>query len=139
MEELSAGPFNGAGRRQGVIALLLRIPDDLFLRMFLLYVAWSQSRLGALAWPSILDEYYCVCSGGLAYALRLFISATHPGLLLKIFGYGAVLYISIPNYGLLDESTLPEKELSRHVLIKAVPFFACILASVAPAIAGSAN
>lgn len=34
----------------------------------------------------------------------------HPGLVLKIFGYGGGGYISIPNYGLLDHGAIPESE-----------------------------
>lgn len=67
---------------------------------------------------------------GLAYALRLFILAAQPGLLPKIFGYGAGTYISIPNYGLFDESTIPESGMPRHVFIKGVPMIVYIAASV---------
>lgn len=56
--------------------------------------------------------------------------ATNPGLFLKIFGYGGGAYISIPNYGLLNESTIPESGLPRHVTIKAVPFVVFIVASI---------
>ena len=59
---------------------------------------------------------------GLAYGLRLFILAMHPGLLLKIFGYGAGAYVSIPNYGLLDEGSIPNEQLPTHIFIKGVPW-----------------
>ena len=55
----------------------------------------------------------------------------HPGLLPKLFGYGTGAYISIPNYGLIDEETIPESEMLRHVLIKNVPFIIYIVAEVA--------
>ncbi len=66
----------------------------------------------------------------MAYALRLFILAEHPGLALKIFGYAAGAYISFPNFGLLDESTIPDYEMPRHVFIKGVPMLLYIIASV---------
>ncbi len=66
----------------------------------------------------------------LAFGLRLFILATNPGVLLKIFGYGAGMYISIPNYGLVAESTILESQLPRHVFIKGVPWVLFMVASV---------
>jgi hypothetical protein len=54
----------------------------------------------------------------------------HPGLLLIIFAFGVATYISIPNYGLLSESTIPDEGLPRHVFIRSVPFFAFVAASV---------
>ena len=67
---------------------------------------------------------------GLAYGLRSLIVTMHPGWLLKILAFGVATYISIPNYGLLSESTIPNEGLPRHVFIKSVPFFAFIAASV---------
>ena len=73
----------------------------------------------------------CVAWGiGVAYALHLFILAMLLGLLLKIFGYGPGAYVSVPNYGLLDESTIPDYKMLRHVFIKGVPMLLYIVASV---------
>lgn len=90
--------------------------------------AISRSLLYSAGWP--LCVIVCLIWGvGLAYGLRQFILATNPGLLLKIFGYGTGMYISIPNYGLVDESTMPESQLPRHVFIKGVPWFLFMAAS----------
>jgi hypothetical protein len=67
---------------------------------------------------------------GAAYALHLFILHTHPGLLLKIFGYGAGAYVSVPNYGLLDESSIPDYKMPRHVFIKGAPQLTYSVASI---------
>jgi len=94
-------------------------------------LGWGVSRgiLYPSGWP--LCAVVCLIWGvGLAWGLRLFIIATSPALLLKIFGYGAGMYISIPNYGLFAESTIPESELPRHVFIKGVPWVVFIIASV---------
>ena len=65
-----------------------------------------------------------------AYCLRVLINLLHPGVILKIFGFGTGAYVSIPNYGLLDESTIPESALSKHLFIKGVPMLIFIVCSV---------
>jgi hypothetical protein len=102
-------------------------------------IGWAMSR--SLLYTSGWAVCVIVCFAwaiGLAYGLRLFILSTQPGLLLKIFGYAAVAYISIPNYGLLDENTMPESGMARHVFIKGVPMILYIIASVAFAFTVSA-
>jgi hypothetical protein len=94
-------------------------------------IGWAISR--GLLYSTNVAVCFVVCviwGLGTAYALRVFMLATNPGLLLKIFGYGGGAYVSIPNYGLLNESTIPETEMPRHVLIKGVPFLVFIVASV---------
>jgi hypothetical protein len=94
-------------------------------------IGWMLSRrvLYASSWTvSIILCFGWAC--GVAYGLRLFILAMHPGLILKVFGYGAGMYISIPNYGLVDEATIPESGRSRHEFIKGVPMVLFIVASV---------
>jgi hypothetical protein len=95
-------------------------------------IGWAISRALLYSTSWAVCVIVCLVWGvGAAYMLRLFILSMHPGLLLKIFGYGAGAYISIPNYGLLDESTIPDTEIARHVLIKGVPFIVFIVASIA--------
>ena len=95
-------------------------------------IGWTISRGVLYSSSSAVCIVIClVWSIGVAYALRLSILATQPGLLLKVFGYGAGAYISVPNYGLLDESSIPESGMPRHVLIKGLPFVAFIVASIA--------
>ncbi len=94
-------------------------------------IGWALSR--SLLYTSNWGVCIVLClawATGVAYALRLFILAMQPGLLLKIFGYGAGAYISIPNFGLLDESTIPPSGMPRHVFIKGVPMFLFIVASI---------
>lgn len=94
-------------------------------------LGWAISRnlLYSSGW--FVCVVVCVAWGvGLAYGVRLFIIVTNPGLLLKIFGYGAGIYISIPNYGLIADSTVAESEMPRHVVVKGLPWVLFIFASV---------
>ena len=72
----------------------------------------------------------CAWAIGTAYCLRFLLLETHPGLLLKIFGYGAWAYVSIPNYGLIQDSTVAPKEMPRHLFLKVVPLFAFVAISI---------
>lgn len=94
-------------------------------------IGWAISRSVLYSSGWVVCAIVCLIWGvGVAYGLRLFMLAMHPGTLLKIFGYGAGAYISIPNYGLIAEATMPEHQLPRHVFIKAVPSVLFIVASV---------
>ncbi len=95
-------------------------------------IGWGLSR-GLLYSASIaVCVIACLIWGlGTAYLFRVLVIATNPGLLLKIYGYGAAAYTSIPNYGLLDENSIPDAVIRQHVIMKAVPFFVFIIASIA--------
>ena len=91
--------------------------------------AISRSLLYTSSWAVCV--ILCAAWGiGLAYGLRLFILAMQPGLLLKLFGYPAVAYISVPNYGLVDERMIPESGMPRHIFFRSVPMTLYIVASV---------
>lgn len=103
-------------------------------------IGWSLSRHFLYTSGWVVSIILCLgWAIGVAYGLRLFILATEPGLFLKIFGYGAGMYISVPNYGLFDESTIPQQGRLRHDFINSVPLLLFILASVVFAFTVSAK
>ena len=81
-----------------------------------------------LRWLFVLHLHFQGCF--LLYALGTFTGFTaqvgnfeFPSRsLMKIVGFGAGGYASIPNYGLIAESTIPPERLPRHKLIQGVPF-----------------
>jgi len=76
----------------------------------------------------------CVCcivwGAANAQGIHSLIHTWHPGLLLKIFGYGAGVYVSVPNYGLFNEGTLPDSLRGRHLLIQVLPDVTYLVGSI---------
>jgi hypothetical protein len=62
--------------------------------------------------------------------LRLLINAYHPGLLARIFSFGATAYTAIPNYGLFQDSTIPNSAQVRHFILSQIPLLSFIAASI---------
>lgn len=92
---------------------------------------WVLSRLLLYSVPTLLAVILCLFWGiGIAYGYRLLITNLHPGILLAIFGFMAGGYISIPNYGLIAESTIPEGGKTRHDIVSNLPFLMYLAASV---------
>ena len=66
-----------------------------------------------------------------AGAIRGLIIWQDPGSILRwIMGYALGAYVSIPNYGLLSESSIPPEAMSRHLMLKTVPFVSYIAISI---------
>lgn len=97
------------GRRAGSIvseAILYRVPTAISV---LLCVGWA-------------------CA--VAYFTRRFIEWRHVGLFWKVIIYWAGGYISIPNYGLFREASIPYEIEVKHRAISTLPWVTYILASV---------
>ena len=96
-------------------------------------IGWTLSGLMYVSGWSGWAVCVILCLGwgiGVAYALHRFIFAVQPFFLLKIFGYAAGAYLSIPNYGLFSEAVIPASVMPRHVFIKAVPVAVYIASSI---------
>jgi len=101
-------------------------------------IGWALSRNLLYSSGFVVCIIICLLwSVGLAYGLRHFILSAQPGWLLKIFGYGAGAYVSVPNYGLVDTSTIPPRERARHDFLTGVPPLIFAVASVVFAFAVS--
>jgi hypothetical protein len=94
-------------------------------------VGWALSRDVLYKTPRVACIICCIGWGLMnAWGVHRLIETWHPGLLLKIYGYGAGAYISVPNYGLYEKTTIPETALPRHLLIQALPDAVFVVASV---------
>src|SRR3954463_6601521 len=63
----------------------------------------------------------CVFSMGATLACTLWVCMpiTQPGMLMKLFGYAAGLYVAPPNFGLLARASIPAQILPRHTMVRA--------------------
>jgi hypothetical protein len=75
---------------------------------------------------------FAVIWGGLiAILIQGLIVWQHPNWILKwVFGFGQGAYISVPNFGLIDESTIPQHAAKKHLLISGAPLAAFIILSI---------
>jgi hypothetical protein len=95
-------------------------------------LGWVLSRALLYSSPSALAILLCVIWGVLiAFLIHLHIGWLHPHWILKsIFGFAFGAYVSMPNFGLVDESTIPPHAIKRHELVSLLPLGIYILSSV---------
>src|SRR5579862_3275045 len=118
----------GINVRSSIIFLLLVLGPLLpLLRRF----GWLVSRNIMYVGPFGPVLVSCVIWGGsIALLVKAAIASFHPGLLLKIIGFGAGAYVSIPNYGLFREDSIPSEMEWRHTLISYLPLGTFIVLSI---------
>ena len=95
-------------------------------------LGWWLSKASLYRDPLPLILVECVVWGGLiACIIHSLITCHHPHWILKwVFGFGVGSYVSMPNYGLHVESSVPDHMKFRHLSITTLPFLAFILCSV---------
>lgn len=94
-------------------------------------LGWIISRNVLYPAPTSLAVVICALWGiGTAYGFRLMVTDLHPNIILAIIGFMAGGYISIPNYGLWAESTIPERVSTRHTIVSNLPLLVYIVTSI---------
>jgi hypothetical protein len=58
--------------------------------------------------------------------LQVAIQVFNPGTIVKVFAYGAGAYLSVPNFALVNEASIPDDVQGRHLLIQVIPFAAFV-------------
>jgi hypothetical protein len=95
-------------------------------------LGWFISK-NLLYWvPNLLTVPVCLLWGAfIAYLLHLLIGWQNPGLVVKIiFGYLLAAYLSIPDYGLFNESTMPPSAVVKNTTISFSSLGSYIAASI---------
>jgi hypothetical protein len=92
----------------------------------------------AISKPLYFAPVAAVCLFSLSWgavvagSIRGLVLWQEPGAVLRwILGYALGGYVAIPNYGLLDESTIPQEAMRRHLLLKTVPLITYAACSIA--------
>lgn len=96
-------------------------------------IGWAISK-GALYTTSTGTAIVACVIWGCAVALSIFglIRWQEPNIILKIImGYALGGYVAVPNFGLVNQATIPEQGMSRHRLISSVPFITYTITSAA--------
>lgn len=108
-----------------------------FLTLLFMYIGrklgWSLSRSVLYTAPVAAAVVLALALGVLvAFGMRGLLNWQQPGAVLRwIMGYALGAYVSIPNYGLLVPSSIPEAEVPRHNLISSVPELSYLATTIA--------
>lgn len=93
---------------------------------------WLYSKVFLYPLPTPLAALLCIGWGCLiAYLTHYLIEWQHVGVVAKVIIYGAGAYISIPNYDLFAEDTIPCDVQIKHQTINILPLPTFVLASIA--------
>lgn len=95
-------------------------------------VGWFISRNFLYPLPKSTALLLCIIWGTIiAFLIHSLILWQNPNIIIKvILGYFLGAYVSMPNYGLINESTIPDEELSRHNMIKLIPVITYIVFTI---------
>jgi hypothetical protein len=95
-------------------------------------IGWMMSRAFLYSAPIVVVVVACVLWGVLtAYLIHLLIIWQHPHWILKwIFGFALGAYVSVPNFGLLIESSVPDHAMPRHFVVSHLSYLIYIICSV---------
>jgi hypothetical protein len=95
-------------------------------------LGWACSRRLYSASLSAVVTFGLLWGAAVAGSIRGLVLWQEPGAMLRwVMGYALGAYVAIPNFGLLDETTVPPEATPCHVLLKAVPlavYLACLMA-----------
>jgi len=82
-------------------------------------VGWWLSKLIFYPAPAVISFINLIGWGVVvAVGMDVLIGWLHPNVVIKwIMGFALAAYVAIPNYGLLQESSIPDDKQMRHMMI----------------------
>lgn len=103
-------------------------------------IGWWLSRALLYTGPIVpVILFLFVWASGTAFLLGLAIDWLHPGIVLKVIGYGAGAYVSNPAFGLLQEDAIPLSQRDRHLPVNNLPILFYIATATAVAFFSHVN
>lgn len=94
-------------------------------------VGWIMCRAFMYGASTLVCVLFLVIWGtAIAFGYRYVVLLLDPGWIVKIIGYGSAAYVSVPNYGLFAEHTIPPEAQPRHQLISNLPWVIFIICSI---------
>jgi hypothetical protein len=96
-------------------------------------VGWSLSKLIFYPAPAVISFINLIGWGvAVAWGMDALIGWLHPNVVLKwILGFGLAAYVAVPNYGLLQESSIPDDKQMRHMMISWLPLVVYVATEIA--------
>jgi hypothetical protein len=114
----------------------MAIVEFIILSLLSMYIGrrlgWALSRGVFYTVPMAISIMLCVLWGvGVAGLMRILLNWQQPGTVLRwLMGHALAAYVAIPNYGLLDQSSIPQYAVLRHNMISVIPSLSYIVAAV---------
>lgn len=96
-------------------------------------LGWTVSKVFLYPAPIVLSLLGAVAWGiAVGIGMSGLIGWLHPNAVVKwILGFALAAYVAVPNYGLFQESTIPDSEQPRHSMISIVPLVSYIITEFA--------
>jgi hypothetical protein len=96
-------------------------------------IGWWLSKLIFYPAPAIISFINLIGWGtAVAWGMDVLIGWLHPNVVLKwVLGFGLAAYVAIPNYGLLQESSIPDEKRMRHMTISWLPLVVYVALEIA--------
>ena len=96
-------------------------------------LGWALSKGFFYSVPAVLSVVGTIIWGiVVGWVMSSLIGWQHPNLVIRwIMGFALGAYVAVPNYGLIQESTIPDSEQARHTVISFVPLIAYVVTEFA--------
>jgi hypothetical protein len=94
-------------------------------------IGWKFSRM--VLYPGPWAICIALLAGwgiAIAWGFRHLVLWTHPGWILGFILFGMAAYVSVPNFGLFDESTIPDHVQLRHITISNLALLVFLVCSL---------